>query len=355
VPATAALPWATGAADGAAKSPASRRAAAATGPDKTPATGARDAAAASDKPLPLEDVGLKPGDRVEVKWRVHPDEGPSYTRWWGARVAGPVAAQAAVAAADGGGAASATAALQYELVYDAHDGFEEERAVVTFLGPHRLGEAASKDDDEDEEEKEDGDDKREEDGDGGKGEERAAAPAAAEAAAAAPKQQQLLPWRREGDDYDEESDDEEEEGDEEGAAAGAGGGVVSVGELQRSGALLGEREALEAEAEALSGLPADQQRAVAAGFRDYIDTFKAFVRAKMAAQQAEAEAAAGGGGGAGPGDGGAGGAAAAGGGAPAGGDALTITEEMVAEFNAVVRNAKRARRDGGLPSVAPKP
>jgi hypothetical protein len=124
---------------------------------------------------------------------------------------------------------------------------------------------------------------------------------------------------------------------------------------------LGEREALEAEAAALSGLPADQQRAVASGFREYIDTFKAFVRAKMAQQQQEqqeAEAVGGGAGAEGGAAGAAGGgdAAAAGSGAAsaAGGGALTITAEMVAEFSAVVRNAKRARVDGGLPNVAPK-
>lgn len=102
---------------------------------------------------------------------------------------------------------------------------------------------------------------------------------------------------------------------------------------------MNEREALEAEAAALSGLPADQQRAVASGFRDYIDTFKAFVRAKMEQQQKEA----------GAGGAGGGAAAAAGGGdaaaAAGGGEAkpLTITAEMVAEFNAVVRSSKRAR------------
>jgi hypothetical protein len=104
---------------------------------------------------------------------------------------------------------------------------------------------------------------------------------------------------------------------------------------------------------------------VASGFRDYVDTFKAFVRAKLAQQQQEQqeqrETAAAAGGGAAGGEGG----AAGGGGAATAGDAagappppsgeLTITAEMVAEFNAVVQNAKRARRDGGggLPSVAP--
>lgn len=123
-------------------------------------------------------------------------------------------------------------------------------------------------------------------------------------------------------------------------------------------ALLGEREALEAEAAALSGLPADQQRAVASGFRDYVDTFKAFVRAKMAAQQMQQEAdlaagAAGTGGGDATAAGNDNNEAAAQAAAAQGAPALTITAEMVAEFSAVVRNAKRARRDGGLPNVAP--
>jgi hypothetical protein len=113
--------------------------------------------------------------------------------------------------------------------------------------------------------------------------------------------------------------------------------------------LLGEREALDAEAAALSGLPAEQQRAVASGFRDYIDTFKAFVRAKM--QEAGHQAGAGGG----AADGAGGGADGQGGGdASAQGEPLTITEAMVAEFSAVVRNAKRARTGGGDAGAAPK-
>jgi hypothetical protein len=126
----------------------------------------------------------------------------------------------------------------------------------------------------------------------------------------------------------------------------------------QNSALLDEREALEAEAAALSGLPADQQRAVASGFREYIDTFKAFVRAKMAQQQQEQQeaevAAAGGAGGERGAAAGAGGGDAAAASAGGGSGALTITAEMVAEFSAVVRNAKRARVDGGLPNVAPK-
>jgi hypothetical protein len=201
-PTTAALPWATQDDDAAAETAA---------PPPPPSV--------ADRPLPLADVGLAPGDRIEVKWRVHPDEGPTYSRWWGARVAGPFVSAAvkkgtegAAAAAEGGApAAPQPPAHLCELVYDAHEGFEEERAVVKFLGPHRVAEASAEDKGEQEEKKD------EEEGDGGE------------------QVPQLLPWRREGDAYDEASSSEDDDDEEEGLQEGDAAGVVSVKEMQQSG------------------------------------------------------------------------------------------------------------------------
>lgn len=76
---------------------------------------------------PIEAVGLKLRDKVEVKWEVANEDGTCFDRWWGARVLGPDAS-----------AAESSKGKIWVINYDAFESFEEQEASVIFLTERRL-------------------------------------------------------------------------------------------------------------------------------------------------------------------------------------------------------------------------
>ncbi|GFR52419.1 hypothetical protein Agub_g14991 [Astrephomene gubernaculifera] len=180
--------------------------------------------------LTLEAAGLAVGGRLEVKWQIEPDEGEPYSKWWGATVVGPSAQQDP----------SYPGAPVYELSYDAHDDFEQERCHVVFTSEHTLKQL---------------------------------------------DQTEELSWRREGDEW--EADEDEGEGAEaEGEEAANSEAVLTVEDLIRDEKEILDGKTLEeAEGEVLGSLEPSKRIAVAAGFRDFADNLISFLREKVAASE----------------------------------------------------------------------
>ncbi|PNW82896.1 hypothetical protein CHLRE_06g298700v5 [Chlamydomonas reinhardtii] len=177
-----------------------------------------DVAPAPRSILRMEEAGLTAGARLEVKWNVEPDEGEAYTRWWGATLVGPSTEKHP----------DHPDASVYELAYDAHDDFDQEKSHVVLMGEHSLLQL---------------------------------------------DQTEELTWRREGDEWDEvpeDGDDEEEVVD--------GEAVVTMEDLaEEEKELLGGKTLEEAESEAMSTLEPAKRIAVAAGFRDFADNLVSFL------------------------------------------------------------------------------
>ncbi|KAG2449951.1 hypothetical protein HYH02_000055 [Chlamydomonas schloesseri] len=176
-----------------------------------------DAAPSSRTILKLEEAGLKEGARLEVKWNIEPEDGDAYTRWWGATLVGPSSEKHS----------DYPDAPVYELAYDAHDDFEQEKSHVVFTGEHSLLQLDQTDE---------------------------------------------LTWRREGDEWDEAAED----GDDEEAVDGEA--VVTMEDLAKEEKeLLGGKTLEEAESEVMNTLEPAKRIAVAAGFRDFADNLVSFL------------------------------------------------------------------------------
>lgn len=169
----------------------------------------------------IETMGLKLGDRIEVKWTVSSaadnDESPiSVIKWWGASLA-------SCPEVDEDGPEH-----QYMLIYDSSEEFPEETAKVCFLSDHVLVHTETEDE---------------------------------------------LVWRKQGDAYDVPSEEVLEEMEEE---------VVTTREICR---VLEDPEcsaaAVAAEQALLSQLNPAQQRIMASGMREFLDKFSEYVRGKQ--------------------------------------------------------------------------
>ncbi|KAG2429052.1 hypothetical protein HXX76_011293 [Chlamydomonas incerta] len=167
--------------------------------------------------LRLEEAGLKEGARLEVKWNIEPEEGEAYTRWWGATLVGPSSEKHP----------EHPDAPVYELAYDAHDDFEQEKSHIVLTGEHSLLQLDQTDE---------------------------------------------LTWRSEGDEWDEAAED----GDDEEAVDGEA--VVTMEDLAKEEKeLLGDKTLEEAESEVMNTLEPAKRIAVAAGFRDFADNLVSFL------------------------------------------------------------------------------
>lgn len=179
------------------------------------------------KRIAIESLGLKLGDRIEVRWFLESDgpEGPvGVHKWWGATIM--TASSAPNPEPEG---------PLYTLRYDAHEDFEEEESEVGMLETGYLFDV---------------------------------------------KTASEMRWRREGEEGSdgEESTEEEEEGEEEPAGMDSNT-ILSTDQL----ASLVSDESGEAAALAeLSTLPMAVQTRVAAGFRDFADHFREFVEQRAA-------------------------------------------------------------------------
>ncbi|GIL50957.1 hypothetical protein Vafri_7031 [Volvox africanus] len=177
--------------------------------------------------LKLDALGIAVGGRVEVKWQVEPDGEEAYFRWWGATIVGPSNQQDV----------KRPGAPVYELLYDAHDDFEQERGHVVFTGEHKLSQLDQTDE---------------------------------------------LTWRREGDEWDDYCDEDEgSEGPED-----EGEGITTEGEVLYTmddvHRMVEEdfagQDMDELERQALQSLEPSKRIAVAAEFRDFADNLNEFLR-----------------------------------------------------------------------------
>lgn len=193
-------------------------------------------------PVAIDQLGLQIGDRIEVMWTLEPDPpAEPYQRWWGASVISPDAQQDPPTVSGSNGP-------YYKLRYDPApaDGFNEEEVVpVQLLTHHTLYDCDRSD---------------------------------------------VMCWRREGDSY-EPPDESEGQQDSDGMIEDvqdddeATGGTVS---LQQLASGISEADVAAGEAEMLDSLagelgPAGQMHMVA-GYREFMDNFKAFIAAKASAQ-----------------------------------------------------------------------
>ncbi|KXZ51066.1 hypothetical protein GPECTOR_14g51 [Gonium pectorale] len=174
----------------------------------------KDQCSQADDFLTLEAAGVAVGGRVEVKWQIETDDGEPYARWWGATVVGPSEERDA----------ELPGAPVYELAYDAHGDFEQERSHVIFVGEHTLRQL---------------------------------------------DQTEELAWRREGDTWEDEEEDEDEGDQADGEA------VVTMDDMRQMAS--NEKEYLngktleEAEREVLGSMEPNKRIQLAAGFRDFAD------------------------------------------------------------------------------------
>ncbi|GIM02959.1 hypothetical protein Vretimale_7775 [Volvox reticuliferus] len=172
----------------------------------------------------LDALGVAVGGRIEVKWLVEPDGEEAYFRWWGATIVGP-SNQPDV---------ERPAAPVYELLYDAHGDFEQERSHVVFIGEHKMHQLEETDE---------------------------------------------LTWRREGDEWDDGCD--EDEGSED-AEAEMEEGIRTDGDVLYTMADvkrmvqedLAGQDLDELERQALQSLEPSKRIAVAAEFRDFADNLR---------------------------------------------------------------------------------
>ncbi|GLC36970.1 hypothetical protein PLESTB_000172900 [Pleodorina starrii] len=211
-----ALPWAH---------PAAEADVAQAEPEQEPATTQDD----KSKFLTLDTAGIAIGGRIEVKWQVEPDEGEAYYRWWGASIVGPSDQQDA----------ERPAAPVYELLYDAHDDFEQERGHVVLITEHTLRQL---------------------------------------------DQTEELTWRREGDTWDDDGDEDGGSDDAEEEEAN-GERLLTMDDLKQLGEQgLEGRSLEEVEQEALQSLEPNKRIAVAAGFRDFADNLMSFLHERVSAE-----------------------------------------------------------------------
>jgi len=125
----------------------------------------------TDKAIPLDQIGLAEGSRIEVLWLVELENGENFNRWWGATL-------------EGQAESADQAGPSYTIRYDPDEDEEPDIRTVHFLSEHGMIDL---------------------------------------------KEKEYMHWRLEGDTYEPSDSDDDEAAAEEGGE----GAVLSISDLEQ--------------------------------------------------------------------------------------------------------------------------